>query len=229
MSTSLRFTKRTGHTNSTIIYGCLSRQEFHACWLFGLPLFQDVAWQGNLFTFFEYFSTWRDDLLCDKVRNLTYIPKTGDQFKDGDDGWFAVHSGWANAGVANHSHVKCEMHCKLRSYVLFSHILVVPGMKFVVRYSRRLLDVLVDRYLSHGHWAQDEWFASTVCARQLDATFERRECHVGDYQLARSDTASDPKTMFDEYRFWCCPPPFSESDWHYNISAPPRLYHPMKY
>lgn len=201
-----------------------------------------------------------------RVKTWRYIKRTGDPFKDGDDGWFAYHSGWANKGVANTTHVKCTRTIGRGDAVARAPFggdarpfFFYAGMKFMVRYSRRLLDVLVDEYLKKGQWAQDEceaagvgvglrlapthsparrWFASTICAHQL-ADFNRTPCTVRDYQARRRGRVGGSRVslapirqeiphLFSD-RWWCCPPPFKEADWHYSVDNKPKLFHAMKF
>ena len=120
---------------------------------------QDVAWQGNLFDLFATFATWNEDVLCDfGGRGVNPLETRADVH---DSNWSAWSS-WAEA-AKRRTATKC--------------------LKFVVRYSRRLLDVMID-FLKMGHWAQDEWFATTVCAGQAgneSSTFLQKSCTIADY------------------------------------------------
>ena len=96
--------------------------------------------------------------------------------------------------------------------------------RFVARYSRRLMEYLVDLFLKQGHWADDEWFASTVCGRHLH-NLTGYNCTVRDYDaaIAFADIFGDPFHFgqggdFDLNR-----------SLNYTITQPPKLFHPVKF
>ena len=166
---------------------------------------QDVAWQGRLFDSLAAFDWMPEEYLCHNVHET--VNSTANSNLD----FYNVHSGWANP-LKNHT--KCFM--------------------FVARYSRSFLDQLVDQFLHKGDWAQGEWFASTVCKHGHRLPRPRGEppfepCQVGDLAAVPSVLA---RGCFQWNNGGGCPlapgggPPRA---WVYNASAPPQLFHPLKW
>ena len=214
------FGERTGEVlhRKRFQLGSVHELAFHALhsrslayeWLWVIE--QDVLWQGNLFEVLATFATWKEDYLCRGPYAATAEGPVG-RPRSRENTFFGWHSGWAESLS---THLKCFI--------------------FVARYSRRMLDVLVEEYLKEGHWAQGEWFASTVCAYQqeLKPSGRMRNCTVGDYM---SEEYLFSRTCFDwrrKPRGMC---PYLETPegivgvptpWRHELNGTGQLFHPVR-
>jgi len=149
-------------------------RDYEFVWVFE----QDVGWVGDLFDFFPSYAVDKEDFLCDKVVRREVPPDawatrgTGPAWKPPKNWnfpWWDAHSGWAS---------------ELPQRVLCG--------AYVVRYSRRLLDTLTQRYAVSGAWAHCEFFPATVCDSGLNLTFDGG-CRVGNI---RGKLHSNPNMFF---------------------------------
>ena len=96
------------------------------------------------------------------------------------------------------------------------------------------MDGLIESYLSRGHWAYDEVFASTLCSEGLidfehfNCSFCQKgsfvnQCRVGDYSRDHPGLFNDP------FFSWKVDPPYDGRDWNYSIHNKEQFYHPMKF
>ena len=181
---------------------------------------QDVAWQGNIYDALAQFDTRDEDLLCFKPRQV--------HVQDEGGAWWDLHDGAVEDFPAT-------LRWMERSFTRnpWNMVRRLKCNKFVVRYSRRIMDGLIDSYLSRGHWAYDEVFASTLCSEGLidfehmNCSFCKRsflnQCKVGDY------SRDHPELFSDSYFSWTVDPPFDGAHWNYSIHNKVQFYHPMKF
>lgn len=161
---------------------------------------QDVAWRGSLVELVASFATSQHDLLCHLPTRI--VPRTGRWV------WDSAHTGWANHSG---SILRCYRHA--------------------FRVSRRLAALLIDDYLAQGHWAQDEWFAPTVCEQYAAGVLRAPPCSVAELaDVCNGTCLGNP--------YVCCvggpkdPPAPTEAWWtreEADRSAPPALFHPIKF
>lgn len=182
---------------------------------------QDVAWQGNIYEALALLDSRDEDLLCYKPRHVRSTDEGG--------AWWDLHDGAIEEFPAALRWIE-------RSFSLnpWNRVTRLKCNIFFVRYSRRIMDGLLDSYLSKGHWAYDEVFGATLCSEGL-IDFQHRncsfckqgsfinQCKVGDY------SRDNPELFNDPYFAYRVDPPYDEKDWNYSIHHEPMLYHPMKF
>lgn len=172
-----------------------NRTGFHFDYLWALE--QDVAWTGNVFdALAELSGRGTEDLLCREVVHGWVGRRHWYSLHNDNWMWSNLHSGWADDSPG-----APRVHCGV----------------FAVRYSRRLLELLADEFLSRGRWAHSEWFAPSVCEWHLPG------CALGDL-LGRRGIGKP---------FGCCDPPITDAAGWDAVQReagpdPPRLFHRVK-
>jgi hypothetical protein len=129
-----------------------AQRKYTAMWVFE----QDVGWTGNLFDFFPAYATTYADFMCDKVVR-----------------WETPAADWAARGTPGLPAWKPPRHWNFPWWDFHSGMMAETPKRtvcgvYVARYSLRLLDHLLRRYLYAGGWAHCEMFASSVCDLQMD-------------------------------------------------------------
>ena len=148
-----------------------AKRSYTRLWVFE----QDVGWTGNLFDYLASLAAWPEDFLCENHKQVIHSWR-----------WRHAHSGWAEPDVSSASATDRNK----------SRIMHRCGV-WAVRYSRRLLDALLDEHLFNGHWAHCEFHAASLCMTSKTAFPGDEPCQVRNLR--------DPQFFANAHKFYAMP------------------------